>query len=131
MFDDCMNLTCPDGMNLPGATPRDELAMRALLDDLALVEHDDPVRRPDCAQAMRDHELGSALADLPHVVLDDPFGLVVESPGGLVEDQHARGIELYIRMSGGSSRLIYVKDVGYSIHKLLKLFDGSQNRRRS
>src|SRR6185436_12063489 len=68
----------------------DELAVRALLDDLAPVEHDDAVRGLHRAQPVRDHEHGAALADQPHVVLDDAFGLVVERAGRLVEDQHAR-----------------------------------------
>src|SRR6185436_19212641 len=53
----------------------DELAVRALLDDLAPVEHDDAVRGLHRAQPVRDHKHGAALADQPHVVLDDAFGL--------------------------------------------------------
>ena len=57
---------------------------------LPLVHHDDPVRLPHRAQAVRDDDHRAALADRRHVALEDRLALVVERAGRLVEDQDAR-----------------------------------------
>src|SRR5436853_7757262 len=67
----------------------DQLVMLAFLDDLTLLDHQNPVRGTHSAQPMRDDEDGPALANLREVALDNGFGLVVQGAGRLIKDQHA------------------------------------------
>ncbi len=64
--------------------------MRAVLDQAASVDGDDPVGAADGGEAMGDDEHGAALRDALHVLLDDPLALIVERAGRLVEDEDAR-----------------------------------------
>src|SRR5882672_945377 len=82
-----------------GTAARDELAMRALFDDLALVQHDDAIRGLHRREAMRDHEHCATFTNQPHVVLDHALGFIIERAGRLVEDQDAR-----IREQGSRDR---------------------------
>ncbi len=49
-----------------------------------------PISLFDRGQPVRNHKHRAAAADLPHVVLDDTFGFVVERARRFVEDQDAR-----------------------------------------
>src|SRR5258708_33084620 len=63
--------------------------VRPVLCDAATLDGDDSIGAAHCRQAVSDHEHGTALAYLPHVVLDDPLALIIERAGRLVEDQDA------------------------------------------
>src|SRR5689334_16541088 len=52
------------------ALAADQLVVRAVLDDLALLDRDDPIGAAHRRQAVSDHQHGAALSDRLHVVLD-------------------------------------------------------------
>ena len=64
--------------------------MRALLDDAAVLEHDDQVGVADRREAVRDHEGGAAGEQAAESPLDLALGADVHGRRGLVEDQDAR-----------------------------------------
>jgi hypothetical protein len=53
----------------------EQFLVRAPLDDLAVVEHDEPVHARDCAQPVRDHERGPAIHEVPQRLLDEDLAL--------------------------------------------------------
>ena len=61
--------------------------MRAILDDAAPVEDQDPIERPHGRQAMRHHDRGAPGHQPLHRLLNQPFRFGIEARGGLVEDQ--------------------------------------------
>src|SRR5262249_58128072 len=61
-----------------GAAGANELAMGPLLDELPLIEHEDPMGGPQRAQAVGDEKHRPAPADLGEIRLDDGLGLVVQ-----------------------------------------------------
>src|SRR3954470_11585799 len=69
---------------------RQQLVVRAALDDPAVVEHHDLVGVPDRRQAVGDRDRGPALRQPVERRLHVALGLGVERAGGLVEDQHRR-----------------------------------------
>ena len=64
--------------------------MRALLDDLAVLEHDDQVGVADRREAVGDHEGGAAGEQRPQRALDLALGADVDRRRRLVEDQDPR-----------------------------------------
>jgi hypothetical protein len=64
--------------------------VRALLDDPAAVEDDEPVHAGDRAQPVRHHERGPALHEPPQRLLDEDLALGVQRAGRLVEQQDRR-----------------------------------------
>ncbi len=64
--------------------------MRALLDDPAVLEHDDPACVPDRGEAVGDHDRGPSCDEPPHTLLDQALGVDVDVRGGLVEHQDPR-----------------------------------------
>ena len=64
--------------------------MGALLDDAAVLEHDDPPGLADRGEAVGDHDRGAAGQQAAQAVLDAPLGVQVDVRGRLVEDQDAR-----------------------------------------
>ena len=64
--------------------------MRALLDDPAVLEHDDQVGVADRREPVRDDERGAAGEETTERPLDLALGADVDRRGGLVEDQDAR-----------------------------------------
>ena len=72
------------------AAEPDQMVVRAVLDDAAVLERDDAVGLAHGRQPVRDDEDGAARRDALHVVLDDALALVVERARRLVEDQDAR-----------------------------------------
>ena len=70
--------------------PHQQLCMTALLDNLAPIQHHDPVGVPYRREAMGDDDDRAPLADRFHVVLDDALRLVVQGAGGFIENQDAR-----------------------------------------
>ena len=64
--------------------------MRALLDDPALVEHDDPPGLADRRQAVGDDDRGAPGEQPAQPVLDPALGVQVDVRGRLVEDEDAR-----------------------------------------
>ena len=64
--------------------------MRAALDDLAALEHQDLIRAPNRRQPVRDDERRAALAQRPQAVLNQRLALAVEARRRLVEQQDAR-----------------------------------------
>src|SRR5205814_4802514 len=69
------------------AAAREELRVRALLDDAAPVEDQDPVRALDRRQPVRDHDRRAATHQTVKGLLNEEFALVVERAGGLVEEK--------------------------------------------
>src|SRR5207245_4382434 len=68
----------------------DELGVRAALDDLSLLEHENLIGAANGRQPVRDDERRPALPQRSQSVLDERYALAVETRGGLVEDEDAR-----------------------------------------
>ena len=64
--------------------------MRALLDDPAVLEHDDQVGAADGREPVRDDERGAAGEQARERLLDHGLAGDVDARGRLVEDQQAR-----------------------------------------
>ena len=64
--------------------------MRALLDDPAVLEHDDLAGALDRREAVGDDDRGAAGQQAPQAVLDPALGVDVDVRGRLVEDQDPR-----------------------------------------
>ena len=64
--------------------------MFAVLSESAAIDGDDPVGAAHRRQAMSDDEDGAPLGDLLHVLLDDPFALVVKGARRLIENEDVR-----------------------------------------
>ena len=71
--------------------------MRALLDDAAAVEHDQPVHARDGREPVRDRDHGLARHQRAEALLDGGFDLAVERGCGLVEHQDGRVLEDHAR----------------------------------
>ncbi len=67
--------------------------MRALLDDGARVEHDQPVQRRDRRQSVGDGDHGASLHQAFERLLDRRLRLGVERRGGFVEHQDRRVLQ--------------------------------------
>ena len=72
-----------DAAGLPG-----EHRVRALLDDLAAIEHQDAIEAAHRRQPMRDHDRGAALHQPLHRLLDQRLGFRIQARCRLVQDQH-------------------------------------------
>ena len=72
------------------ASAPQELVVRALLDDAAVLEHDDQVGVADRRQPVGDDERGAAGEQEPERPLDLPLGADVDRRRRLVQDQQAR-----------------------------------------
>ena len=79
------------------AAQRDQLGVRALLDDAALLEHDQPVHARDRAQPVRDGDHRLAFHQAQQLVLDGDFDLAVQRRGGFVEHQDRRVLQDHAR----------------------------------
>jgi 1,2-diacylglycerol 3-alpha-glucosyltransferase len=66
-----------------------EFAVRALLNDLAITNDDDPVRIADGGQAVGDDKTGASLHQAQQRLLDPGFGARVHAGGGFIEDEDA------------------------------------------
>src|SRR5262249_1968498 len=75
------------------AAAAQELRMIALLDDLALIEPDQPVHRRNGREPVGDRDHGLARHQVEKLLLDRRLGLAVERARRLVEDQYARILE--------------------------------------
>ena len=64
-----------------------QLPVRALLAEPAVVQHEDAVGLADGREAVRDDDRSAALEQLLQRLLDEAFGLGVDAARGLVEDQ--------------------------------------------
>src|SRR5690606_15414796 len=72
-------------------THREQLGVRAALDDPAVLHDEDRVRVTDRREAVGDHERGAALAQRGHRMLDEHLGARVDRARRLVEDED-RGV---------------------------------------
>src|SRR5207237_7563491 len=72
---------------------REQLVVRAALDNLAAHQDDDPIGAPDGRQAVRDDERRAVGHQPLERLLHQALGLGVERRGGLVEDQDRRVLE--------------------------------------
>src|SRR3954453_1706656 len=72
------------------AAQREQLAVGAALDDLAVLEHENLVRAANRGETMGDYERGAPFSQRAQAVLDERFALAVETGGGLVENEDAR-----------------------------------------
>ena len=75
------------------AVLREQLVVRALLDDPAVVEHDDQVGVPHGREAVGDHERRPAHHQLVERVEDHGLGPRVDRRRRLVEDEDRRVLE--------------------------------------
>ncbi len=73
-----------------GAAGSDQLVVRALLRDAAVVEHDDVACLADRRQAVRDDDRRPACEQPAQPLLDPPLGVEVHVGSRLVEDQDSR-----------------------------------------
>src|SRR6185436_20205114 len=62
----------------------------SLLNNRAVLQHNDPVRVANRGKPMCDHKTGSPREQFLECMLNDPLGLRINSTGGLVEDENAR-----------------------------------------
>src|SRR3954468_16992443 len=72
------------------ATEREELLVRAALDDLAVLQDKNLVGAADRRQAVGDHERGAPLPQRAEAVLDERLALAVQARRRLVEHQDPR-----------------------------------------
>src|SRR5262249_23127623 len=72
------------------AADRQQLAMRAALDDLAILQHQDLIGAFDRRQPVRDDERRAAAAQRTQAVADHRFTLAVETRRRFVENENAR-----------------------------------------
>src|SRR5207249_10319088 len=72
------------------AAPREQLVVRAALDDLAVLEHQDLIGALNRRQPMGDDERRPAAAERPQTVLNHRLAFAVQARSGLVENQDAR-----------------------------------------
>src|SRR4051812_4257506 len=73
-----------------GAAQREKLVMGALLDDPAVLEHDDLARALDRREAVGDDDRGAAGQEAAQAGLDPRLGVDVDVGGRLVQDEDAR-----------------------------------------
>lgn len=73
-----------------GTTLTGEFVMRALLNDAAVVQHDDLIGIAHGAQPMCDHQDRSAMAEFSEVLHDHPLVAGIERAGRFVEEQEIR-----------------------------------------
>ena len=66
-----------------------QIFVRAALDNLPLIDHQDGIRLPDGAQTMGDHKTGASLHQAQHGFLDVFLGAGIYAAGGLIQDQDA------------------------------------------
>mgnify|MGYP005858839049 FL=1 len=71
-------------------SPGQKIAVRALLNNLAMVDHDDIIGIPDGAQAVRDDKAGPPLHQAQQRLLDTRLGTRVNTRGRLIKDQDGR-----------------------------------------
>src|SRR6266849_7032551 len=82
---------CLQVMQLCIAAARtDQRVVRAVFDDAPTLDGDNAIGAANGRKSVGDDEHGSALADPPHVVLDDALALVIECARRLIEDQNSR-----------------------------------------
>src|SRR6202035_5380730 len=67
----------------------DQLIVRALLGDAAVLEHDYAAGLADRREAVGDHDRGPAREQPPEALLDPPLGVDIDVGGGLVEHEDA------------------------------------------
>ena len=72
------------------AVERDQLLVRALLDDLTVLEDDDQVGAPDRRETMGDDERRPPGQQAAQAELDPPLGADVDARRRLVQDEDAR-----------------------------------------
>ena len=65
-----------------------ELIKGAVLDDLALVHHDDPIALHNCRHTMRDHNRCTSLHGSVESLLNDLLALLIKSRSCLVKDEN-------------------------------------------
>src|SRR5690349_9719621 len=68
----------------------DQRVMASILDQAAMINRNDTVRRPHRGEAVRDNQHRAAFCDLLHILLYDALAFVIEGAGRLIEDQDAR-----------------------------------------
>src|SRR5688572_22212705 len=74
-----------------------QLLVSALLDDLAGIEHHEPVHARDRREPMRDRDDGLALHQVEELLLDRELDLAVERRRRLVEDENRRVLQNHAR----------------------------------
>lgn len=64
----------------------EQLLMRAIFYDSALVEHDNSIQTLDGTQSVGDDDSGATLHEIPEGGLDKHLAFAVQGTGGLIED---------------------------------------------
>src|SRR5581483_4111189 len=68
----------------------DQFVVRAVLDDAAVLDGDDPIGASNRGEPVSDNEDRPPFTNPPHILMDDAFAFVIERAGGFVENQNAR-----------------------------------------
>src|SRR6185437_157218 len=84
-------LTVPHAGIKPVASKQAE--MRATLDDLASIKHDDLVGADDRGKPVRDHQGGAITRNSLERILDFLFGMAVERRGRFVQKENRRSLQ--------------------------------------
>ena len=67
-----------------------QLLVGSLLDDFAIIDHDNPIGIPDGAQPVGDHKTCAALHKVKQGFLDAYLGAGIHTAGGFIQDQDPR-----------------------------------------
>src|SRR5262245_30808489 len=68
----------------------DQHLVRAVFDQAAALEGNDPIRRSYCGKSMSDDQNRASFGDILHAVLNDALTLIVEGARCLIKDQNTR-----------------------------------------
>src|SRR6185369_2451009 len=108
-----------------------QLFVCSLIDDLIVIEHEDPICPSDLGQAMCNEQGGTALQHTLDRALDLVLCGAVDGAGGVVQDQNARireqgpsdGDPLTLATGKGDSALTHYRfvAVGETLDKVMRL----------
>ena len=77
------------GKRREGAAAADQLCPWAVLDDAALLHHQDAISLAQVAEPVGDEQQGAAAEMLAQLLHQAAFGVGIEGAGGLIEDHQA------------------------------------------
>lgn len=91
LLDKAATLMSPEGC--VDALLRDQFFVRAVFNDLAVFEHDDPVEFRDRTEAMRDHDTCAVFHERIETGLDELFAFAIEGARRFIENQDRSVLE--------------------------------------
>src|SRR3974390_547019 len=87
---DCMDSSLDAVKRSITAAATNEFLVRAIFDNSATIQCNNAVNAAHGRKTMGNDEDSAPFGDPVHIFLDDPFALIIEGTGCLVEDQDAR-----------------------------------------